>query len=85
MPELIYCLRFDQAPAALISTISGEHPEAGSQTKNTSQITPPPAIPLTPANEALDVAPDTHIAKQVREERSDATSEDLLDDARPVE
>ncbi|WP_157133388.1 hypothetical protein [Marinobacter sp. ELB17] len=41
--------------------------------------------PLTPADEALNVTPDTYIYKQVCEERSDATSEDLLDDARPVE
>jgi len=71
-----------------LTTISGEHPEAnpeaGSKTTNTSPITPP-AIPLTPADEALNVTPGTHISKQVREERSDATSEDLLDDARPVE
>jgi small-conductance mechanosensitive channel len=88
LPEPIYRLRFDQAPAALLTTISGEHPEANPETdskiKNTIPITPP-AIPLTPADEALNVAPDTHISKQVREERGDATSEDLLDDARPVE
>ncbi|UQG59942.1 mechanosensitive ion channel family protein [Marinobacter sp. M3C] len=84
LPEPIYRLRFDQVPAALLTTILGEHSEADSKTTNTSPITPP-AIPLTPADEALNVAPDTHISKQVREERGDATSEDLLDDARPVE
>ncbi|WP_018402378.1 hypothetical protein [Marinobacter gelidimuriae] len=41
--------------------------------------------PLAPADEALNMTPDTHISKQVRKESSDATSEDMLDDARPVE
>jgi hypothetical protein len=34
--------------------------------------------PLTPADEALNTTPDTHLSRQVREERSDATSEDML-------
>ncbi|PFG09517.1 MULTISPECIES: hypothetical protein [unclassified Marinobacter] len=87
LPLAHFRLRFDPAPAALLTTISGKYPEAnseaGSQSKNISPITPT-ALPLTPADEALNVAPDTHIPKQVREERNDATSEDLLDDARPV-
>ena len=70
LPEPIYRLRFDQSPATLVATESPEKPAKA-------------AKPV--ASDLLNVLPDTHISRQVREERSDTSAEDLLDDARPIE
>ncbi|MBU2874815.1 hypothetical protein [Marinobacter salexigens] len=82
LPEPIYRLRFDQTP----DTLAPDAPEQPVQTQEPAKEkakAPPPSE--LPAEELLDVRPDTHISRQVREERSDAAAEDLLDDTRPIE
>lgn len=78
LPEPIYRLRFDQSPAILGATNAPEQPEKGSTGAAKS-------APEAPPGDVLNVRPDTHISRQVREERNDATAEDLLDDTRPIE
>ncbi|MBQ0832177.1 mechanosensitive ion channel domain-containing protein [Marinobacter sp.] len=77
LPEPIYRLRFDQAPAIPGAMDAPEQPEKRSTGAAKS-------VPDAPGD-VLDVRPDTHISRQVREERSDAAAEDLLDDTRPIE
>lgn len=79
LPEPIYRLRFDQTPATLAPI---DAPEQPMQTQEPSKTPPPSELP---AEELLNVRPDTHISRQVREERSDTAAEDLLDDTRPIE
>lgn len=79
LPEPIYRLRFDQTPATLAPI---DVPEQPMQTQEPSKTPPPSELPT---EELLDVRPDTHISRQVREERSDTAAEDLLDDTRPIE
>ncbi|WP_417520850.1 mechanosensitive ion channel family protein [Marinobacter sp.] len=79
LPEPIYRLRFDQTPATLAPI---DVPEQPMQTQEPSKTPSPSELP---AEELLDVRPDTHISRQVQEERSDAAAEDLLDDTRPIE
>ncbi|MCK0164278.1 mechanosensitive ion channel domain-containing protein [Marinobacter sp. S6332] len=83
LPEPIYRLRFDQTPATLTPLDAPEQPV---QTQEPAkEKTKAPSTSELPAEELLDVRPDTHISRQVQEERSDAAAEDLLDDTRPIE
>ena len=76
LPEPIYRLRFDNAPA-----LSGEVRPAPAKT-------PAPSAPV-PAGDtgAMDVAPDDEIAGMVERERKElgTREKDLLDRRRPVE
>jgi small-conductance mechanosensitive channel len=83
LPEPIYRLRFDQTPATLVVTDSSEK-QVEATKPDTSAATNSPISELPPGD-VLNVRPDTNIARQVREERSDTAVEDLLDDARPIE
>lgn len=83
LPEPIYRLRFDQTAATLLTTDLPEMP-ANAEKPDTGTHTPSPT-PKRPPRDDLNVRPDTHISRQVRKERSDAASEDLLDDTRPIE
>lgn len=83
LPEPIYRLRFDQPPATLLPTDLPETPAKANKSDTNTRTTPPTSE--RPPRDELNVRPDTHISRQVRKERSDAASEDLLDDARPIE
>ncbi|MGO1501655.1 MAG: mechanosensitive ion channel family protein [Marinobacter sp.] len=83
LPEPIYRLRFDQTPATLLPTDLPETPAKANKSDTNTRTTPPTSE--RPPRDELNVRPDTHISRQVRKERSDAASEDLLDDARPIE
>lgn len=81
LPEPIYRLRFDQAPATLAAIDSSEKSAiAEKPSKGALESAPEP-----PPDDVLNVRPDTHISRQVREERNDTSAEDLLDDTRPIE
>jgi len=81
LPEPIYRLRFDQAPATLAAIGS---PEKSAKTEKPSKDALE-SVPEPPPGDVLNVRPDTHISRQVREERNDTSAEDLLDDTRPIE
>ena len=81
LPEPIYRLRFDQTPATLAAMDSPEKPEKAERLNKDAAKSAPEA----PSGDVLNVRPDTHISRQVREERSDTAAEDLLDDTRPIE
>ncbi|MFP3977811.1 mechanosensitive ion channel domain-containing protein [Marinobacter sp. KMM 10035] len=83
LPEPIYRLRFDQTPGTQAAEDTSKRPER-TQEPNTGSTKPSPTSEL-PADDVLNVRPDTHITRQVREERNDAAAEDLLDDTRPIE
>ena len=80
LPEPIYRLRFDAAAPAVLKQADGASIAVGSAPEAPPKRTPPP-----PASEEIDVAPDTHIAEKVEEERREAGGDDLLDDQAPVE
>jgi small conductance mechanosensitive channel len=77
LPEPLYRLRFDGHPAevAAVSAI----PATVEQEKTA------PEKPAEAAHAAEDVTPDTHIADQVAEERSEGNTEDLLNYHAPTE
>ena len=81
LPEPIYRLRFDQTPATLAATAPPEKPAKAEK----PSIDALESAPEPPPGDVLNVRPDTHISRQVREERSDTSAEDLLDDTRPIE
>jgi small conductance mechanosensitive channel len=72
LPEPIYRLRFDEAAPLPTQRQAPERRERK----------PPRPVP---DSSATDVAPDEHVEKLVREERSVTADEDLLDSNRPVE
>lgn len=78
LPEPIYRLRFDASP----------FPEAASiaSTRGTETVKSRPKITTTlTGNADLDVAPDTHVAELVNEERALKSDDDLLDDSQKQE
>ncbi|PCM45195.1 mechanosensitive ion channel domain-containing protein [Marinobacter sp. ANT_B65] len=83
LPEPIYRLRFDQSPVTP-ATMEAPKPPAKASRTETGTVTASPAS-APPADDILDVRPDTNISRQVREERSDTAVKDLLDDTRPIE
>ncbi|WP_298448260.1 mechanosensitive ion channel domain-containing protein [uncultured Marinobacter sp.] len=83
LPEPIYRLRFDQTPGTLTAVDTSKLPEQ-TQEPDKGPIKSSPELEL-PADDVLNVRPDTHITRQVREERNVAAAEDLLDDSRPIE
>lgn len=83
LPEPIYRLRFDETPATLLTANPSEKPAKAVKSDTTAPA--PASAPESPPGEVLNVRPDTHISRQVREERRNAAAEDLLDDARPIE
>lgn len=73
LPEPIYRLRFDGAPAI---PAPSEKPAVAATTK--------PAV--TPAgDEILDTRPDDHLEKIISEEREQEGATDLLDTSKPIE
>ncbi len=75
LPEPIYRLRFDQGAPL---TLAGTEPHEADGGK-----TGVPGPPMPPPDH--DTAIEDHVEQLVRDERSEGSTEDLLDDRRPVE
>ena len=83
LPEPIYRLRFDASAPPIMketgeATVSEGKPREIQAEKRKKQLASPDA-------EAVDVAPDMHIAEKVEEERREEGDTDLLSDDAPVE
>lgn len=75
LPEPIYRLRFDQGAPLPLAGMQSPRPEPGRpESRNSAPITP-----------ESDTAPEKHVENLVRDERAEGSSDDLLDDQRPVE
>lgn len=77
LPEPIYRLRFDGAPPGLVAPREEEGSAAGPVKPAAKTVK---ASPKQRAQKDVDVAPDTHVADLVNEERAAAPQDDLLSD-----
>ncbi len=80
LPEPIYRLRIDQAPASLLESRAPEAEKSATPSRPATQ-----KAPTAPSAAAADIAPDPHLQQKVGEERASDAEEDLLDPSRPVE
>lgn len=75
LPEPIYRLRFDQGTPLPIAGVRSNEYDRSEPVARSQSVTPPDH----------DTAPETHVKQLVRDERAEESTDDLLDDRRPVE